>query len=147
MCPTSLWVKDTESRFLVANKALTIDNGKKDTNEVIGQSDFDFHAPEIASGFRADELEILRSGKPMIDKEEYVIEAQGITSGCSSTKVPLRDENNETSVSFGIARNITDRKRADSLARRTGANPRNDCAQRQPWEMCSTASCISLNPS
>ena len=75
--PDYLWVKDTESRFIVANKALTIDNGRKDTSELIGQSDFDFHAPEIASEFRADELEILRSGKPMIDKEEYVIEAAG----------------------------------------------------------------------
>jgi PAS domain-containing protein len=77
--PDYLWVKDTESRFLVANKAITIDNGRTSTSEVIGQSDFDFHAPEIAREFRADELEILRSGKPMIDKEEYVIEAGGIT--------------------------------------------------------------------
>ena len=113
--PDYLWVKDTESRFLVANKALTIDNGKKDTNEVIGQSDFDFHAPEIASGFRADELEILRTGKPMIDKEEFVIEAQGITKWLLSTKVPLRDENNEIFGLVGIARDITERKRADTL--------------------------------
>jgi diguanylate cyclase (GGDEF)-like protein/PAS domain S-box-containing protein len=113
--PDYLWVKDTESRFLVANKALTIDNGKKNTSEVIGQSDFDFHAPEIASGFRADELEILRTGKPMIDKEEYVIEAQGITKWLLSTKVPLRDENNEIFGLVGIARDITERKRADIL--------------------------------
>ena len=113
--PDYLWVKDTESRFLVANKALTIDNGRKSTSEVIGQSDFDFHAPEIASGFRADELEVLRSGKPMIDKEEYVIEAAGITKWLLSTKVPLRDENNEIFGLVGIARDITDRKRADRL--------------------------------
>jgi diguanylate cyclase (GGDEF)-like protein/PAS domain S-box-containing protein len=113
--PDYLWVKDTESRFLVANKALTIDNGRKSTSEVIGQSDFDFHAPEIASGFRADELEVLRSGRPMIDKEEYVIEAAGITKWLLSTKVPLRDENNEIFGLVGIARDITERKRADTL--------------------------------
>ena len=113
--PDYLWVKDTESRFLVANKALTIDNGRKSTSEVIGQSDFDFHAPEIASEFRADELEVLRSGRPMIDKEEYVIEAAGITKWLLSTKVPLRDENYEIFGLVGIARDITDRKRADRL--------------------------------
>ena len=113
--PDYLWVKDTESRFLVANKALTIDNGRKSTSEVIGQSDFDFHAPEIASGFRADELEILRTGKPLIDKEEFVIEAQGITKWLLSTKVPIRDENNEIFGLVGIARDITERKRADTL--------------------------------
>lgn len=113
--PDYLWVKDTESRFLVANKALTIDNGRKSTSEVIGQSDFDFHSPEIASVFRADELEILRSGKPMIDKEEFVIEAAGITKWLLSTKVPLRDENNEIFGLVGIARDITERKRADTL--------------------------------
>ncbi len=113
--PDYLWVKDTESRFLVANKALTIDNGRKSTSEVIGQSDFDFHAPEIASEFRADELEVLRSGRPMIDKEEYVVEAAGITKWLLSTKVPLRDENNEIFGLVGIARDITERKRADRL--------------------------------
>lgn len=113
--PDYLWVKDTESRFIVVNKALTIDNGRKNTSEVIGQSDFDFHAPEIARKFRADELEVLRSGKPMIDKEEYVIEAAGITKWLLSTKVPLRDENNEIYGLVGIARDITERKRADAL--------------------------------
>ncbi len=113
--PDYLWVKDTESRFLVANKALTIDIGRKSTSEVIGLSDFDFHAPEIAREFRADELEVLRSGRPMIDKEECVIEATGITKWLLSTKVPLRDENNEIFGLVGIARDITERKCADRL--------------------------------
>ena len=113
--PDYLWVKDTESRFLVANKALTIDNGKARTSDVIGMSDFDFHAPEIAREFRADELEVLRSGKPMIDKEEYVIESAGITKWLLSTKVPLRDEHGEIFGLVGIARDITERKRADTL--------------------------------
>jgi PAS domain S-box-containing protein len=112
--PDYLWVKDTESRFLVANKALTIDNGRRSTNEVIGLSDFDFHAPEIASVFRADEQEIMRSGQPLIDKEECVLDAKGITKWLLSTKVPLRDERGEIFGLVGIARDITERKRADA---------------------------------
>jgi diguanylate cyclase (GGDEF)-like protein/PAS domain S-box-containing protein len=113
--PDYLWVKDRESRFLVANKALSIRNGRKSTSEVVGQTDFDFHAPEIARQFRADELEILHSGKPMIDKEEFVVEAGGLTKWLLSTKVPLRDENNEIVGLVGIARDITERKNADTF--------------------------------
>jgi diguanylate cyclase (GGDEF)-like protein/PAS domain S-box-containing protein len=113
--PDYLWVKDRESRFLVVNKALSMCNGRKSTSEVVGQTDFDFHAPEIARQFRADELEVLRSGKTMIDKEEFVVEAAGLTKWLLSTKVPLRDENNEIVGLVGIARDITERKKADAL--------------------------------
>ena len=51
--PDYLWVKDTESRLVVVNKALASDNGRAKTSDMIGLSDFDFHGPEAARGFRA----------------------------------------------------------------------------------------------
>ena len=113
--PDYLWVKDTESRFVVANKALAGDNGIAETNDLIGLSDVELHGPELADGFRADELEIMRSGKPLIDKEEFVVNPAGDTKWLLSTKVPLRDQNNEIFGLVGIARDITERKKADTL--------------------------------
>ncbi|MDX8525933.1 PAS-domain containing protein [Mesorhizobium sp. MSK_1335] len=86
--PDYLWVKDTESRFVVVNKALAADHGKRDASEMIGLNDFDLHAPELARQFRASEQDLLRSGQPMVDKEEFIVDASGTGKWLSSTKVP-----------------------------------------------------------
>jgi PAS domain S-box-containing protein len=113
--PDYLWVRDTESRFIVVNKALMSDSGRAKTSDLVGMSDLDLHAPEIADVFLADEQEILHSGQPVNDKEEYVVDATGITKWLLSTKVPLRDDHNEIFGLVGIARDITERRKADTL--------------------------------
>ena len=113
--PDYLWVKDTESRFVVANRALAADCGQPSPRDMIGLSDLDFHAPELAREFKAAELDILRNGQAMIDKEEFVVDANGTGKWLSSTKVPLRNECDEIFGLVGIARDITERKKADVL--------------------------------
>lgn len=113
--PDYLWVKDLDSRFVVSNRALAADCGRPNPGDMIGLSDFDLHAPELAKNFRAEELSILKSGQPVVDQEEYVLDSAGGKKWLSSTKVPLRNERNEIFGLVGIARNITERKKADIL--------------------------------
>ena len=113
--PDYLWIKDVESRFVVVNKALASDNGRAMTSDMIGLTDFDLHAPQVAEGFRALEQEILTNGRPMIDLEENVVTATGVRKCFSSTKMPLRDDKGEIFGLIGIARDITARKLADVL--------------------------------
>jgi len=113
--PDYLWVKDTESRFVVVNKALAADSGRATTSDMIGLTDFDLHAPEAAREFRATEQAIIASGKPMIDREELVVDPSGGKRWLSSTKAPVRDEANRTVGLVGIARDITARKMVDTL--------------------------------
>jgi len=112
--PDYLWVKDKESRFVVANKALASDSGRT-TTDMIGLTDFDLHAQDVARHFRAIEERMLASGEPMIDKEETIVDATGAHKWVSSTKVPLRNNHGEIFGLVGIAHDITARKRADSL--------------------------------
>jgi diguanylate cyclase (GGDEF)-like protein/PAS domain S-box-containing protein len=112
--PDYLWVKDLESRFVIANKALAADWGKT-AAEMIGLSDADFHSPELARTFRESELSILASEMPMIDREESVLDAAGTRKCLASTKMPLRDTNNIVFGLLGIARDITERKRSEML--------------------------------
>jgi diguanylate cyclase (GGDEF)-like protein/PAS domain S-box-containing protein len=113
--PDYLWVKDTGGRFVVANRALAKDNGRASAGEMIGLTDFDLHAPEAASGFFEIEQKIVRSGRPMVDFEESIVDAGGAVKWFSSTKMPLRDENDAIIGLIGISRDITDRKRLDRL--------------------------------
>jgi diguanylate cyclase (GGDEF)-like protein/PAS domain S-box-containing protein len=113
--PDYLWIKDAESRFVVANKALATDNDLATTSELVGLSDFDIHPPEAARAFRAREMEILASGRSAVDIEEFVVTKLGERKCLSSTKAPLRDDNGEVFGLIGIARDVTARVLADEL--------------------------------
>lgn len=113
--PNYLWVKDTQSRFIVVNSALATDSGHDKTADMIGLTDFDIHPPEVAQKFRRIEQSVLESGQPLVDEEEFVVNASGAGKWLSSTKVPLRNVQNEIFGLVGIARDITARKQADVL--------------------------------
>jgi PAS domain S-box-containing protein len=115
LVPDYLWVKDAEGRFVVVNRALATDTRYARTSDMIGTSDAQLHAPEIAQEFRAIEAEIMRSGIPMVDREELVTDEAGAKKWISSTKVPLRNDRNEVIGLVGIARDITARRLASVL--------------------------------
>lgn len=115
LVPDYLWVKDVEGRFVVVNRALATDTHYARTSDMIGTSDAQLHAPEIAQEFRAIEAEIMRSGIPMVDREELVTDEAGAKKWISSTKVPLRNDRNEVIGLVGIARDITARRLASVL--------------------------------
>src|SRR5690348_7371351 len=52
--PDYLFVKDRDSRFVMANKAVAADLGLE-PDDLIGKTDLDLHPPALASKFFADE--------------------------------------------------------------------------------------------
>ena len=110
--PDNLWVKDVKSRFVIANQVTATRMGFAGPADLIGNSDLELLAPEIAYKFYADEQQIVRSGRPMIDMEECVFGASGDKTWILTTKVPLRNERNEIFGVAGISRDITERKAA-----------------------------------
>ena len=113
--PEYLWVKDTQSRFVLVNKAIASDNGRVGPRDMLGLTDAEIHGPELARGFFECEQSLMRSGHPMIDKEELIVDAKGNEKWLLSTKVPLRDDKGEIFGLVGIARDITERKKAEAL--------------------------------
>ena len=61
--------------------------------------------------------EILRTGQPMVGKEEKGIWPDGHVTWVSTTKMPLRDANGNIIGTFGVSRDITERKRAEEALR------------------------------
>ena len=110
--PDNLWVKDVNSRFVIANQVTADRIGVAGPADLIGKTDFELLPMELAQQFFADEQEIIRTGQPMIDKEEV---AWALKQAISTTKVPLRNERNEIFAVAGISRDITERKLADAL--------------------------------
>ena len=113
--PEYLWIKDTASRFVIANRAIANDSGLANSNDMIGLTDFDLHMPEAARAFHAREQAVIHGGEPMIGVEEAIVDSMGRTKWYQSTKVPMRKDGGEIFGLIGIGRDITAHKRAEEL--------------------------------
>jgi diguanylate cyclase (GGDEF)-like protein/PAS domain S-box-containing protein len=110
--PDYLFVKDLASRFVIANRAVAADLGFK-PDELIGKTDFDLHAPDLAQRFFAADQEVVTTQQPLLDIEEFVVGVDGEQKWLSTSKVPLRNDDNEVIGMVGISRDVTERKRAE----------------------------------
>ena len=115
VAPDNLWVKDAESRFVIANRATALRMGHASTQDLIGKSDLALCPWETAQKYLADEREVIESGRPMIDREEYILDTDGERTWINTTKVPFRNERGEVTGIIGISRDITRRKLSDAL--------------------------------
>jgi PAS domain S-box-containing protein len=111
--PDYVYVKDTESRFLIANAGVARLAGAAKGEDLLGKTDFDFFSHELAAKYRRDEEEVIRSGQPMINGEEIAVDATDKSRWLLTTKVPLRNARGDTIGLVGIGRDITERKQAE----------------------------------
>jgi PAS domain-containing protein len=81
--------------------------------QAVGRTDFDFIAAEHAQEFHKDDAELLKTGQPVVGKEEKGIWPDGHMTWISTTKMPLRDVNGSIIGTFGVSRDITERKQAE----------------------------------
>ncbi|PIS46124.1 MAG: hypothetical protein COT22_01655 [Ignavibacteria bacterium CG08_land_8_20_14_0_20_37_9] len=111
--PDSIYCKDTESRKTLANLADINNSGAKSEEEILGKTDFDIFPKELAEGFFADDQQVIQTGVPVLDREEYVLNEKGQKEWLLTSKLPLKDEAGKIIGIVGIGRNITNRKRAE----------------------------------
>jgi len=112
LLPETFYVKDLNSRFLVANQALARHFGVESPSQIIGRSDADFYSAELAAEYRAVELKVL-GGEPLIDHEGEGVSPGGQACTHLTTKVPFRDSQGRVQGLVGIGRDITERKRTE----------------------------------
>ena len=115
--PDRIYFKDTDSRFILCNKALAERIGLKNPDDVVGKTDYDFHPLERAREFQKDEHRIIITGQPMVNKVEEQTALDGSRIWASVTKVPTRNRAGYLTGIIGISRDITALKHAeDDLA-------------------------------
>jgi PAS domain S-box-containing protein len=105
--PDSIFFKDLESRFLLANKAIAEYLDIKDPEELIGKTDFDFFPKKLAQKYFDDEQAITKSGEPRLNLIEQVLDSKNNIRWHSTSKLPLRNRKGEIVGIMGIGREIT----------------------------------------
>jgi len=89
--------------------------GRASPQELIGKSDLELCPWETAQKYLADERDVIETGRPMIENEEYILSPDGEKAWISTTKAPLRNERGEIVSVIGVSRDITRRRLADGL--------------------------------
>lgn len=108
--PDHIYFKDKESRFILVSNSQAKLNEITDPEDMTGKTDFDYFTDEHAKKAYKDEQQIIRTGKPMIGMEEKETWKNGVITWVSTTKMPYYDEEGKIIGTFGISRDITEKK-------------------------------------
>ena len=114
--PDPIFVKDRGSRLLFANAATSVAMGRRADEKVVGRTDAEvYDDQEMARVIMDNDRRIMESGQT-----EVIEEVAGSPTGPRtylSTKTPWCDADGNVIGIVGVARDITDRKRAESEVR------------------------------
>ncbi len=109
----TIYFKDKDSKFIWNNYMHANQLGVIKPDELIGKTDGDFFPKDFAEKARQIELEIMRTGKPVLNIEEELAEDEENTRYYLASKYPLYDMNNEIVGTWGISRDITEQKKLE----------------------------------
>jgi len=106
--PTKVFWKDKNSKFLGLNATFLKEMNVDNESMVIGKTDFELHHIKDAEKYRADELAVMKSGKPKLNYIESQIR-NGKEHSYISSKLPFFDSNNKVVGIIGTSEDITER--------------------------------------
>jgi PAS domain S-box-containing protein len=111
--PDPAWMKDANGRYLTVNQAWCDFTGHA-SESVTGKTDYDLLPVETADKFKAHDVEVLATQKP-VSQEEFVVDCRGSGDWFETIKTPLFNDQGALIGTVGIARNISERKRFEEL--------------------------------
>lgn len=104
--PDAIFFKNRIGELVLVNNAHAMGMRSKFT-DVIGKTDRDLYSKEEAEPMIQDDEYVMTTGKPIIDKVEYITFGDGTRHYVSTTKVPRRDESGKIIGLMGISRDVT----------------------------------------
>ena len=136
--PQNIFQKDLQERFTFANQRFCQLLGKR-LDEVIGRTDFDFYAPELATKYQQDDREVIRTGR-ILETVEQNVSPTGETIFVQVVKTPIRDALGRTLGTQCIFWDITERKNfEEQLQRKNDELAASEAALRRSHEELKSA--------
>jgi len=111
--PDAVYIKDTNARKIITNAADLKFLDAESESEVLGKTDLELYSGAIGARGYNDDMEVLTTRKPVINKEEYFQLANGEQHWLLTSKIPFSNSKDEISGLVGIGRDITELKKSN----------------------------------
>jgi PAS domain S-box-containing protein len=147
LIPSSVYAKDTQLRYILANSAHAQTMGKESPSDLVGMDDFTLVEREQAILTQNEEQMIMRTGQPVHDRERVRLDAGSRPRWYLTSKVALHDSRGAINGIVGVSHEITERRQVEQalqdahddlearVTERTAELVRtNNFLQQQMWE-------------
>ena len=112
--PINIYIKDLQLRKTRANRAeINYMKGMVE-KDIIGKTDFELFPEDTAANAFKEDQEVLKSGIPLISRESKDYRADGSVNYLLTSKIPLRNGEDEIIGLLGISYDITKIKQAEN---------------------------------
>jgi PAS domain S-box-containing protein len=109
--PDMAWLKDKDSRYIAVNEQFAKRVGLK-IEAIIGKTDHEIWKNDYAESYRQDDLQVMQS-RQRKNAEELEVDSMGNEYWIETSKTPILNTAGEVIGTTGIAREITERKKAE----------------------------------
>ena len=117
--PNYVFWKDRDSRFLGCNEAFARLVSLQRPEEIIGMDDYALVWEKFADQYQRDDAQVISSGMPRFNVIEPMGMKDGTTGWLETSKVPLRDAQEQIIGVLGVFQDITARVHAEEKLRQT----------------------------
>lgn len=100
------FIKDTSGRYLAVNESMVQRCGCRHKSDLIGRRASEVYPRELGGAFARQDDEVLRTGKPILDRLELHLYARRRPGWCLTTKLPMHDETGRITGIIGISRDL-----------------------------------------
>ena len=103
---TAFFVKDCEGRYALCNQSLAERCGFNSPDDLVGRRVRDLFPAELGERYATQDEQIIRTGRPVVDRLELHWYSRRRTGWCLTTKLPLRDAAGNIVGLIGLSRDL-----------------------------------------
>lgn len=107
MHDTAFFIKDATGRYLVVNHSLVERHGLTEKAQMIGKRPCDVCPGEFGRIPTEQDAQVLRSGRPIIERLELFWRRPNVPVWGLTSKIPVRDDQGRVTGLIGISKDLT----------------------------------------
>ncbi|NUN62933.1 MAG: diguanylate cyclase, partial [Burkholderiaceae bacterium] len=109
--PDMVFLKDAQGVYQACNPVFERFMGRSE-RDILGRTDAELMSPEAAEHFARNDQHAMQAWQPLVFEETLAFAGDGYEGQFETIKTPIRDPQGRATGVLGVARDITDRKRA-----------------------------------